>query len=294
MWYFFDESGNWQEKEYKRLVIGGIVVNNKEDLRVINEKVDLFKKEKDLEELHATEHDNQFREEFLRVILSLLQENSFKALLYVIDPKVLLKTQQQEDEIYSDLASDLLSEIAFGDKYIKVEYDMKFHYAYPLRVLENLENKVSSDMFRRMRSNFYLKEDKFQSQSNRIKKNILYNKNSIANFNEVLEKLRNRGFIFQYLWEEFRLQVEESLVVREKFKEKSITKIKKLFGDFNLDSKDLDIQIEYKGKYNQSAGVQIIDFLTNVVRFHGKNPKGFSPAIVEDIYKFITIKEKNA
>ena len=294
MWYFFDESGNWQENENKRLVIGAIVVKDKEDLRVINERVDLFKMERSLKELHATEHNNILREEFLRVILSLLQENRFKALLYVIDPKVLLKTQQQEDEIYSDLASDLLSEVAFGDKDIKVEYDMKFHYAYPLRILENLENRISSDMFRRMRGNFYLKEDKFKTQSDRIKKIILSNKNSIANFNEILSKLRNRGFIFQYLWEEFRLQVEESLVVREKFKEKSITKIKKLFEDFNLDSKGLEIQIEYKGKHNQSAGVQIIDFLTNIVRFHGKNPKYFSPAIVEDIYKFITIKEKDA
>jgi hypothetical protein len=51
------------------------------------------------------------------------------------------------------------------------------------------------------------------------------------------------------------------------------------------------VNITYKGKHNQSAGVQIIDFLTNVVRFHGNHPKYFRPPIVKDIYQKISIKE---
>lgn len=294
MWYFFDESGNWQDREYKKLVIGAIVVKSLEDLREIDEKVDFFKLERGLREIHATDMREFDREAFLRLILELLQEDRLKVLLYVIDPDILLTTQKEVDEIYSDLASDLLSEIAFGDLDIRVEYDMKFYYAYPVKILENLENRISSEIFSTMKKNFYLDENAFKRQRERIKRNIIKYKNSIVNFDEILYRLGNRRFIFNYLWEEFRLKVEEGLVIREKFKEKSITKIKKVFDDFNLDSKDLNIQIEYKGKHNQSAGVQIIDFLTNIVRFHGYNPKYFKPLIVRDIYRFIQIKEKNA
>jgi len=293
MFYFFDESGNWQERENKNLVIGSVVVKNEDDLREIDERVDNFKLQRGLKEIHAMDMNEFDREAFLNVILDLLKEEKFKAFLYVIDPDVLLSTQKEADEIYSELASDLLSEVAFGDKYVKVEYDMKFYYAYPVKILENLENRVYSKLFYEMKKNFLLDENGFRKQKDRIRKNVLRYKNSIVNFNEVLYMLGNRRFIFNYLWEEFRLKVEEGLVIREKFKEKSITKLKKMFEDFNLDSKDLNIEIEYKGKHNQSAGVQIIDFLTNIVRFHGANPSYFKPLVVKDIYKFIEIKEKN-
>ena len=294
MWYFFDESGNWQEKENKRLVIGGVVVKDKKDLSFINEKVDMFKLERGLKEIHANEMGNIDKEQFLRLILELLEQETFKTYLYIINPDILIKTKENPDEIYSDIASDLLSEISFGDKDIRVEYDMKFHYAYPVKILDNLENKVSSDVFNIMKKNFYLNENAFLKQKNRIKRLILSNKNNINNLNEILYSLGNRRFIFNYLWEEFRLKVEDSLIIREKFKEKAKTKLKNLYEDFELDSKDLNIEIDYKGKYNQSAGVQIIDFLTNIVRHHGKNPKYFNPDVVKDIYKFIDIKEKDA
>jgi len=294
MWYFFDESGNWQDKEEKNLVIGAVVVKNLDDLREIDEKVDSFKLERGLRKIHANEMNEFDRESFLTLILELLKEDRLKVFLYIINPDILLTTQKEADEIYSDLASDLLSEVAFGDLDIRVEYDMKFYYAYPVKILENLENRVSSEIFSMMKKNFYLDENAFKKQRNRIKKNIIKYKNYIVDFNEVLYSLGNRRFVFNYLWEEFRLKIEEGLVIREKFKEKSITKIKKVFDDFNLDSKNLNIQIEYKGKHDQSAGVQIIDFLTNIVRYHGTNPKYFKPLVVRDIYKFIQIKEKNA
>ena len=292
MRYFFDESGNWQEGEKRRLVIGGIVVKE-EDLRAIKERVKEFKFERGYRNLHANEMNEIDREAFLRVILSLLQENRFKALLYVISPDVLLKTQNESDEIYADIASDLLVEIAFGDSNINVEYDMKFHYAYPAQIVENIENQKSSDEFNQMKRNFYLNENAFRYQKERIKKIILRNKKNIPNVDEILYRLGNRRFLYNYLWEEFRLKVEKGAVIREKFKDKVITKLKEKYKLFSLNDNP-NISIEYKGKSNQSEGVEIIDFLTNIIRFHGKNPRLYSPSIVEDIYKFIEIKEKDA
>ena len=294
MYYFFDESGNWQEEEKKRLVIGGAIVENDKNLNEINDRITNYKIERGLREIHANEMSKIDREIFLEVIASLLKEKKLKAFLYIINPDVLLTTQKEPDEIYSNFASDLLSELAFGDLDVNVEYDMKFHYSYPSKIIENIENKVSSDTIRMMKSNFYLTKYSFKKQKKRIKNMILRNKYSIVNLDEILAKLEDIVFVSDYLWEEFRLKTEGNLVIREKFKEKSKTKLKKLLEDFNLNSNNLNIDIEYKGKHNQSAGVQIIDFLTNIVRFHGRNPKFYSPAVVEDIYKFIEIKEKDA
>ena len=293
MWYFFDESGNWQEGDKKRLVIGGIVVDNYKNLKFINDKIETFKFERNLKYLHANEMNKVDKELALRLILNLLQENRFKALLYVIDPKVLLKTQKESDEVYADIASDLMVEIAFGDNEIKVEYDMKFHYAYPIQIIENIENNVISYEFNQMKRNFYLNENSVGRQKERIKRIILNNKRNIPNFQEILYRLGNRRFLYNYLWEEFRLKIEKGAIIREKFKDKVITKLKEKYKLLAL-NKEPVINIEYKGKHNQSGGVQIIDFLTYIVRFHGKNPSYFSPQIVEDIYKFITIRERNA
>jgi len=293
MWYFFDESGNWQELENRRLVIGGIVIKNSEDLKEIENKIKEFKFERGFKNLHANEMTIIDREAFLRIILKLLQEERFKALLYVINPDILIQTQKESDEIYAEIASDLLVEIAFGDDNIEVEYDMKFHYAYPAQIIENIENQYSSDEFNQMKRNFYLNENAFKYQKNRIKNIILRSKKNIPNFNEIIYRLGNRRFLYNYLWEEFRLKIEKGALIREKFKEKFETKLKEKYKLFNL-KQEPKISIEYKGKHNQHEGVEIIDFLTNIVRFHGKTPRYYSPAITKDIYEFIEIKEKNA
>jgi len=293
MLYFFDESGNWQDGDKKRLVIGGIVVKDNKDVKFIDDKIKEFKFERNLKYLHANEMNEIDKEMFLKLILNLLQQEKFKALLYVLKPDILLKTQKESDEVYADIASDLMVEIAFGDNNIKVEYDMKFHYAYPIQIIENIENNLISDDFERMKRNFYLNENSFRYQKERIKKIVLTNKKNIPNFQEIFYRLGNRRFLYNYLWEEFRLKTEKGAIIREKFRDKVITKLQEKYKFFALNDEP-SISISYKGKHNQSAGVQIIDFLTNIVRFHGKRPSFFSPGIVEEIYKFITIKEKNA
>ena len=276
MWYFFDESGNWQGEEYKRLVVGGIVVENEDDVITINKRI---------RKVHANEMDRDEREKILKVILELLKENRFKALLYVIEPTVLRKTQKEEDEIYADIASDLMVEIAFGDREIEVEYDMKFYYSYPAQILENIKNNAGSREFKLMKQNFFLKENNIERHINRIKKRISTSKLNIPEM--------NKKFISDYLWEEFRLKMEKNTVIREKFKGKVNTKLKEKYKLFNIDSSNTNLFIKYEGKYTQSGGVGVIDFLTNIVRHHGKNPSSFSSPVIEEIYKFITIKEKN-
>jgi len=276
MWYFFDESGNWQGEEYKRLVVGGIVVENEDDVITINKRI---------RKVHANEMDRDEREKILKVILELLKENRFKALLYVIEPTVLRKTQKEEDEIYADIASDLMVEIAFGDREIEVEYDMKFYYSYPAQILENIKNNAGSREFKLMKQNFFLKENNIERHINRIKKRISTSKLNIPEM--------NKKFISDYLWEEFRLKMEKNTVIREKFKGKVNTKLKEKYKLFNIDSSNTNLFIKYEGKYTQSGGVGVIDFLTNIVRHHSKNPSYFSSPVIEEIYKFITIKEKN-
>jgi len=275
MWYFFDESGNWQGEEYKRLVIGGIVVENEDDVTAINKRIG---------KVHANEMEMEKREKILKIILELLQENRFKALLYVIDPTVLFKTQKEEDEIYADIASDLMVEIVFGDSEIEVEYDMKFYYSYPVQILENIKNNVGSREFKSMKKNFFLKANSIERHIDRIKK-------LISKYRLNMPEM-NKKFISDYLWEEFRLKIEKNTVTREKFKDKVNTKLKEKYKLFNIDS-DTDLFIKYEGKHTQSGGVGVIDFLTNIVRHHGKNPSSFSSPVIEEIYKFITIKEKN-
>ena len=291
MRYFFDESGNWMEvnEENKNLVIGGIVVKNEEDFDFIKREVSNFKLERGIREIHANEMSELDRELFLKIIDKLLEENKFKALLYIINPNKLIQTQKEADEIYADIASDLVVEIAAGDEELEIEYDMKFYYAYPLQIIDNIEKRTSSYEFNRMKSNFYLKEDKFHEQKKRILR-ILSSSKNITNLYELKYKLNNRGFLFNYLWEEFRLNIEKASIIREKFKEKIITKTSEFYKQFGID-KEIKVNIAYKGKHNQSAGVQIVDFLTNIVRFHGKNPRYFKPYIVKDIYQKISIKE---
>jgi hypothetical protein len=305
MRYFFDESGNWQEKEHKKLVIGGIVVKDEDDWLEIRDRIREFKLERSFRNLHANEMEGFDREAFLEVILSLLEEERFRAVLYVVDPDVLLKTQKESDEVYADIASDLLSEIAFGDSDIDVEYDMKFHYAYPAQIVENIENNVSSYEFERMKDNFWWNNPKrrpFKYENSGIfkqKSRIINNlkKSKIIDYKEIERKMNDKEsgweYVYNYLWEEFRLKIEKGAIIREKFKEKSETKLKEKYKMFNMNIEP-KIRINYKGKHNQSEGVEIIDFLTNIVRHHGKNPRSYSPAVVKDIYKFIEVKEKDA
>ena len=75
----------------------------------------------------------------------------------------------------------------------------------------------------------------------------------------------------------------------ERLLEKGKTKLEAKYKKFGID-KDLNIVIDYKGKHIQSAGVGVIDVLTNIVRYNGITPKNHMTQTTKDIYNYIKIK----
>ena len=280
--YYFDESGNWQEveQENRNLVIGAIVAKNEESLVDLEDDINSFKFKHNLKYIHLNELDMLKREELYKIVGKYLENNTIKAMVYLIKPSLFYsQTQKEPEDIYISVASGLLANIAFGDRDIDVEYDMKFYYAYPSKILENLK-EYRKDEFAQMASNFIFKEEKIKSQKKRIKK-------LLERDNLPLDVVKNVGKLYRYVWEEFRLRVEAGARMREKFRERSLLKLEQRAKKLGL-LDDIKLKIEYKNKYNQSIGVYIIDILTNIVRFHGTNPKSDE---VKKIYKFIKVKE---
>jgi hypothetical protein len=284
MHYYFDESGNWQEleQEKRNLVIGGVVAKNEERLKDLEDELNIFKFKNNLKYIHANELDQFKRKELIDIIAKYFENQTLKALFYLINPALFYSQSKKDPEdIYISIASNLLSHIAFGDNDIKVEYDMKFHYAYPQNVLENMEiYRDYNDEFVRMARNFTFRDKNIEKkQKERIKK---ISKGIIPDY-----KLNDFRFLYKYLWEEFRLKVEAGARMREKFKERTLFKLeeknKKLGLNYNI-----KLNIEYKGKHNQSIGVYVIDILTNIVRYHGIQTKSDD---VKNIYKYIKVKE---
>jgi len=281
--YYFDESGNWQEieQESRNLVIGAVVAKNEENLVDVKDELDNFKFKYNLKYIHLNELDIPKREELYKIIGRYLENSTIKAMLYLINPAIFYsQTQKDPEDIYILVASNLLANIAFGDRDIKVEYDMKFHYAYPSKILENLKEHRSYDEFTRMASNFIFKDEKIKLQKDRVKK-------LLERDNLPLDVVKNIGKLYRYVWEEFRLKVESGARMREKFKERSLLKLEQKAKSMGLNS-DIKLNIEYKGKHNQTIGVYLIDILTNIVRYHGTSAKSDE---VKKIYKFIKVKE---
>jgi hypothetical protein len=282
--YYFDESGNWQELEQERrnLVIGGVVAKNTEVLIDLKDELDGFKFKNNLTHIHATELEPIKRWELYKIIAKYLENKTLKALFYFMNPSIFYsQTQKDPEDIYINVASELLSNIAFGDNKIKVEYDMKFHYAYPVKILESMQEHKGYDEFIRMSKNFTFKDEKeIEKQKNRLSK-------ILSRLNIPVNKLNNPNFLYKYIWEEFRLKVESGARMREKFKERTLLKMEQNNKKLGLNS-DIKLNIEYKGKHNQSVGVYVVDVLTNIVRYHGKKAKNDE---VKDIYKYIKVKE---
>lgn len=293
--YFFDESGNWQEidNEKKRLVIAGMVIKDEVVTKDLEQDLKLFKIRNKLFQIHASEiKDSLLKEELYQIIYEYIKLDEVLILAYIINPKILFsQTMKDPDEIYIDIASDLIGSMTFGDKKIDIEYDMKFHYAYPQNIIENIKIEKKFDEYMQMSRNFFLKDHFFRKHKERISKNILRNRNRIDNINEVVKKIDDIKFVNKYLWEEFRLKTEKTALAKEKFKDKIQNYVKQQCKIFGLLAYDMELDIQYKGKHNQSAGVQVIDVVNNLLWRNGTNPNNNSSSAVKGIYKNITIKE---
>jgi len=282
MYYYFDESGNWQElnQEKKNLVIGAVVVKDEERLIDLKEDLESFKSNYKLNNIHMTELNNDQKNELHNVIIKYLEDESIKGLFYLVNPEIFYsQTQVDAEDVYISVASQLLSNIAFGDDNVKVEYDMKFHYAYPQNILDNMKIK-HFDEFTQMQNNFLFRKEKIQSQKERIKK-------ILKRYNLELNVTENIGELYKYVWAEFRLKVELSARMREKFRERTLLRLEQNAKKLGLADK-IKLKIEYKHKNQQSIGVYVADILSNIVYHNGLNAK-FDES--KEIYKYLKIKE---
>ena len=282
MYYYFDESGNWQElnEEKKNLVIGAVVVKDEEKLLDLKDDLENFKSNNKLDNIHMTELDENQRNELHKVIVKYLEDETIKGLFYLVNPEIFYsQTQVDAEDVYISVASQLLANIAFGDDEIKVEYDMKFHYAYPQNILDSMKIKYFDD-FTQMQSNLAFRKEKIQSQKERVKKQL-------QRYNLALKVTENIGELYKYVWTEFRLKVELGARMREKFKERTLLRLEQNAKKLGLNDK-IKLKIEYKHKQQQSIGVYVADILSNIVYHNGFNAK-FDEA--KEIYKYIKIKE---
>jgi len=279
-----DESGNWQEllEEKKSLVLTGMVVEDNDIFFELQKEFNQFIQKHKLKFIHMNELDNTKKEELLRLVDKYVENPKIRVLAYRINPKIFIsETIKKPDEIYMEIASELLSELAFCDENIDVEYDMKFNYSFVKNVISFLEsNKIFDEEFRLMKSNCFLNNIRINSNKNRITNMLRQN-----NLQDYIPKLNDKKFLYDYLWAEFYLKVRENGVIRERFKEKIRTLILNRYKLLGI-KQDLEIEIKYKAKQQQSNGIAIVDILSNVV-FHNytKDP------LIKDILSKLTIKE---
>jgi hypothetical protein len=148
MYYFFDESGNWEEidKEKRKLVIAGMVVKDQKTVLQLRDKVKKFKQQYNIKEIHATTLRSNNQQDALgrlyEMIYTFIQQGHIKVLAYVVQPSSLKTTRKSNEEIYIDFASDIISEICFGDRDIDIDYDMKFRYAYPKNIIDHINTNT--------------------------------------------------------------------------------------------------------------------------------------------------------
>lgn len=301
MHYFFDESGNWQYplKEKNRLLIGGLLVKNQAVRKDMGEELRIFKVRNGQNEIHAADiKDESLREELYRIIDRYLQLEEVEALVHILKPRKLLSsTVKDADELYIDIASKLISDISFGDDKLDIEYDMKFHYAYPQNIIENFKSNRAME-FVNMEKNFTLSPDGYLKEKKRVLKNI---SRSLGKSNYKLQEVydiisndqdsKHLEVLHKYIWTEFRLKIEKSSFLKDKFKDKIEEHAKQKCKEYALPYEPTKSKIRYKHKHYQTAGVQVVDVICNLVWRNGHKPPNIASNTIKSLYDNIVIKD---
>ncbi|MEA3315159.1 MAG: hypothetical protein U9Q30_04830 [Campylobacterota bacterium] len=300
--YYFDESGNWQEPfdERNKLLIGGLLIKENYIKKELKQEFTMFKNKHNLSEIHATDiKDVYLKEQLYKMIYDYVKLDEVDMLVHYLKPKALYsRTLNDPDDLYIDIASKLISDITFGDTNLNIEYDMKFHYAYPLNVLDNLN--YANQNFTKMKQNFILSEDGYKDNIQRIqsiikksyKKTKEYKLKKTLDLLNISPKEKQKNFISNYLWSEFNLKSEKPNIIKERFKDKIEQITKQKYKDYGLEYGDIQKpNIKYKHKQYQSEGVQIIDIICNLVWKNGDKVLESSSSTIKGIYENITIKD---
>jgi len=299
--YYFDESGNWQDPLYEKnkLVIAGLLIKNDYIKKELKQEFSIFKNKNRLSEIHATDiKDINLKEQLYKIIYDYIKRDDIKVLVYYFKPKALYsKTLNDPDDLYIDIASNLISDITFGDDNLNIEYDMKFHYAYPLNIIDDLKNKNKNI---NMRKNFILSDYGYNFNITRVMKSLRnsYKKTKDYKIKQTLDflnkdnKKENKKFISDYLWSEFALKTEKSNIIKERFRDKIEENSKQKYKSYGMNDNEIKkAKIKYKHKQYQSEGVQIIDIISNLVWRNGDKVSDDSSSAIKGIYNNITVKD---
>ncbi len=318
--YYFDESGNWSGRENHRLLIGGLLLKNGDIEKKLQREFKILQAENQVATLHANELTDNIREFCYRIIDKYLTRET--AVLVRIYPKNIVRSRTTEnpEAIYSDCAAELVRTMTFGDQEIKIFYDLKFHYAYPVNIIRNL--KASRPRYyKSMKKNFTLVDESFLKNRNRIvnKLQAQLNKRGISagdkrcleefivkvtdttitldcldpavahKLEEGREKVKIE--IANYLWSELWLLIEGTEQAREKFRSKILAKTEATRKLLSID-KDLPrLALRFFGKQENNAGVTAIDFICNLVYRYGRTPPANASNSVKSIYSKIALEE---
>jgi len=283
MHYYFDESGNWQEiGQDKFIVMGGVVIDDRY-LRTILNSIKNFKTENKYPNIHLTDiKDFSIRDKLFEILIPYIETQQIKTLGYVVDTKQLLETKKSKEDIYLGFASQLLSEITFGDNDIHIETDMIFKFDYKENVLNNMFESQNKD-FEMIKKFLTFNKERFEQYKYRVLNGVFKNNPYIA------KQIEKDGWLYEYMWTEFRLRIEKSFTLREILKDRIMYELLLKSKNFGLHNYLPKIEIQYKSKWEHNVdGVEIADILNNLI-FNGI--KGKTSSIGKKLFNKLTIKE---
>lgn len=293
MHYFFDESGDWYGNERWRLVLGGLLLKQKHALASLDAELRLLKAEHKLYYLHANEMSRAALEDCYSIIKKTLT-TSGTAMLRIFSPKIVVNSSRKNaDDIYIELAADLISMMIMGDPKPQIHYDMKFHYAYPENIIENTTMEKPHH-FQRLIKSHALRTDKYEKELqrivNKLDKQPRYVKHRIQWFQDLLVSKGHKA-VSAYLWSELVLQVQGKESMREIFRKTILDNLKVYSEDNKYPQVADSMTIEYLSKDQGNAGIEVIDILCNLVYKNGVCPPEDVSSTIKDIYSLIHVEE---
>jgi len=293
MHYYFDESGDWSGNERRRLVLGGLIIRHSHAIAKLDTEFKLLKAEHNLTYLHANEMSASALEDCYMTILETLKSSS-AAMIRVFPPSVVISASKKNtDDVYIELAAELISTLILGDIAPIVNYDMKFHYAYPENIVANTQARKPHH-YQRVIDTHKLREERYQAELNRILNKINALKSRVQHRVQwFMEELANNGqqAVSDYLWSELILQVQGKEKTREIFRKTILDNLKNA-NQYNIVSqKSESLQINYYSKDQGNAGIEMIDILCNLVYRYGIDPPVDISNTVRRIYDTISVEE---
>jgi len=296
MHYFFDESGNWSGYEKNRLVLGGLIVPNVDLLNRLFAEFSLLRASHGLSYLHAAEMSDAAREDTYHIIAGCLAKGA-RAILRIYPRRTLFRsTRMTFEEVYMDLAASLVSLLIMGDDEPSIFYDMKFHYAYPLNIIDEIRDNKPY-YYHRIMAALTLKEEELARNKARILAKIGKIKHGPTNNLDwyMAELAQNeKKAVTDYLWSELVLQVQGKEQARELFRAQILSNLKSMTSQLKtLDSHPV-LKIDYLAKDNENAGIEMIDILNNLVYHYGSTPHPAASSTVKKIYSLMTVQETRA